>query len=438
MMQNSSNKTTWLVTADMGYGHQRAIYPLRNIGQGNIVSVGNNKNTPASERKLWKRTLKIYELLSRAREIPLVGNQIFKILDYSLMIPSYYPYRNLSKSSFQVRILESSIKNGLCRSIIEKVTLSGLPLTTSFYAPAIAADLAGYSRTYCIICDTDLNRVWVRKDPWESNINYFAPCGRAAGRLKAYGVPENHIHITGFPLPKELMGDENLSVLKKNLGQRLHYLDPNKRFWSLYKKSVKHFLGKENCEFENSRVLTITYAVGGAGAQAKIGKQIAFSLKEKLIKGEIKLNLVAGTRPEVANYFNKVKESIQSENIEVICSKNIYEYFDKMNEALQTTDVLWSKPSELSFYCALGIPIIMTPTIGSQERFNKKWLQEIQAGFKQENPAYTDQWLTDLLHKGRLAEAAWAGFLKARKKGTFNIEYYIQNGHMPESDDTLR
>ena len=85
------------------------------------------------------------------------------------------------------------------------------------------------------------------------------------------------------------------------------------------------------------------------------------------------------------------------------------------NFALHNTDILWTKPSELSFYCALGIPIIMTPAIGPQEKCNHRWLREIGAGIKQQNPEYTNQWLLDLLNKGRLAEAAWNGFLKGRK-----------------------
>jgi hypothetical protein len=97
---------------------------------------------------------------------------------------------------------------------------------------------------------------------------------------------------------------------------------------------------------------------------------------------------------------------------------------------MKTTDLLWTKPSELSFYCALGIPIIMSPVIGSQEKFNRKWLREIKAGIKQEKPEYTDQWLYDLLNKGTLAECAWDGFLKARKLGTYKIFEVLEKGKL--------
>jgi len=347
--------------------------------------------------------------------------------------------RNLSNTTFQVNLLESTIEKGLCKGMLEKISTKNLPLITSFYASAIAADKKGFNKVYCIICDADINRVWVAKDPWESRVEYFAPCGKAAQRLRAYGVPDERIHLTGFPLPVELLGDENLSLLKKDLAQRLFYLDPNGKFWARHGRNVEYFLGKENCVFRNKRKLTITYAVGGAGAQREIGKEIAESLKDKLRGGEIRLILVAGIRKEVNEYFKTVKKEIDldGESIKIIFSESLHEYFNLFNQALHETDILWTKPSELSFYCALGIPIVLSPIIGSQEKFNRKWLHEIQAGIRQENPEYTEQWLYDLLNRGTLAESAWDGFLKARKLGTFKIKQVLEKGYLEKITDPV-
>jgi hypothetical protein len=101
------------------------------------------------------------------------------------------------------------------------------------------------------------------------------------------------------------------------------------------------------------------------------------------------------------------------------------EYFKTFNEALRETDVLWTKPSELSFYAGLGIPIIMAPTIGSQEDFNKKWLLHTGAGVCQENPRYAEQWFYDSLNSGDLAEVAMQGFMEIEKMGAYNIEKII-------------
>jgi hypothetical protein len=423
-----NSEKAWVITAEMGYGHRRAVFPLRKIAEDGIISVGSDGATSKNEKKLWKRVLRVYEFFSRAKSIPLIGNQLFNLLDIFLHIPSFYPMRDLSHATFQVNFLESSIKKGLCSGMLEKISTKNLPIVTSFYAPAIAADIKGFNTIYCIICDADLSRVWVKSEPWESRIEYFAPCGKAAQRLRAYGVPDERIHLSGFPLPIELLGDKNLTVLKKNLGQRLFYLDPNNKFRLRHGENVKHFLGENNCEFNKTRKLTISYSVGGAGAQKEIGRRIAYSLRDKLSAGEVKLNLIAGTKKIVRDNFLHIKNEISNENIDVIYSDTLDGYFEKFNDLLNETDILWTKPSELSFYSGLGLPIVMTPPIGSQEKFNSKWLYEIQAGIKQENPDYTHEWFFDYLNNGRLAEAAWSGFLKARKLGTFKILEILENG----------
>jgi hypothetical protein len=298
--------------------------------------------------------------------------------------------------------------------------------------------MAGYDRIYCIICDADLNRVWVAKQPWESRINYFAPCGRAAQRLRAYGVPEERIFLTGFPLPQELLGDE-LATLKQDLSRRLVRLDPERKFQTLHAPSVKHFLGVDLRDMTADGPLTITYAVGGAGAQKEIGGKIAASLRGRLERGEVRLNLVAGVREEVRDYFLDVVRRLPSAaaSVSVHYAATIPDYFETFNALLHTTDILWTKPSELSFYCALGIPVVMTPTIGSQEKFNRRWLFEVQAGMRQENPDYTDHWLRDAVRDGRMAEMAWDGFLKARKLGTQRIIEVLTTGRHQRADSPL-
>jgi len=114
------------------------------------------------------------------------------------------------------------------------------------------------------------------------------------------------------------------------------------------------------------------------------------------------------------------------------------EYFGAFTQAMRTTDILWTKPSELSFYCGLGMPIVMAPTIGSQEQYNRDWLLEIQAGIPQEDPRYTHQWLFDRLIAGRLADTAWNGFLKARKYGTYKIMEVLYTGTMERENSAMK
>lgn len=429
----------WVVSADMGYGHQRAVYPLRDFAFEGLITVGSMQDISPSEKKLWKRMLGVYEFFSRVNSIPLIGKPLFGLLDTLLFIPSYYPMRNLSRPNFQLRRLVAGIKGGLCSGMIEKISTRHLPVITSFYAPAIAADMAGHDDIYCIICDADLNRVWVAEQPWESRIKYFAPCGKAAQRLRTYGVPDNNIYITGFPLPDELLGGKELTVLKKDLSRRLKQLDPKQKFLQRHHKSIEHFLGEDFQSVKTNPWLTITYAVGGAGAQKEIAMKIAESLRRKLDAGEVKLNLVAGIRPEVLEYFTTLKEKHfgNSEQIQIVYRSKLNEYFLAFNQAMHQTDILWTKPSELSFFCGLGIPIIMAPAIGSQEQFNKYWLNDITAGIKQLDPHHTDEWLFDYLKKGHIAEAAWSGFLKARKLGIYKIREVLETGAMKQEDSPL-
>ncbi|HEX2867916.1 MAG TPA: hypothetical protein VHO03_12780 [Ignavibacteriales bacterium] len=431
---------SWVVSADMGYGHQRAVYPFMGIAENGVITVGTTDLSAPSEKKLWKRMLGTYELFSRARSLPVIGKPIFGILDSFLHIPSFYPIRDLSRSTLQVSMLESAIKKGLCSGMFEKISQEHLPLLTSFYAPAVAAEMKGYDKIYCIICDADLNRVWVSKNPYESRIEYFAPCAKAAQRLRAYGVPDERIFLTGFPISDDLLGGKDLPILKSDLGQRLYYLDPGGRFHHMHGRNVEYFLGKKNCEFKHERNLTITYGVGGAGAQKEIGGKIAMSLRKNLAAGKLKLNLVAGIRSEVKEYFDQILNEIPPEareNIEIIYDPVMHNYFRKFNDVIHTTDILWTKPSELSFYSGLGLPVIMTPALGSQEIFNRQWLTEINAGIRQEDPDYTDEWLFDFLNSGRLAEAAWSGFLKARKLGTYKILEVLETGKMTIEDSPV-
>ena len=420
----------WVVTVDMGLGHQRATYPLASLAEGGVFAVGGEQSCSPEESRLWKRVRNTYELISRCKSIPLVGAPMFGLMDRLLAIPPYYPVRDLSAPDFQVKLLETLIDRGLCRGMLETIRTKALPLITSYFAPAIAAEKAGYDPVYCIVCDAEVARAWVARDPRASRIHYLVPCESTVARLCSYGVAQTRISLTGFPLPLELLGDGSLDRLKFDLAGRLSRLDPEGCFHKRHGRSVSHFLGRENTLAGGHGPITITFAVGGAGAQGEIGRQIAISLRERLERGSVRLNLVAGVREEVKTCFERFKERLLpgNPNLRVISGRSKPEYFRRFSRILHDTDLLWTKPSELSFYCGLGIPIVISPAIGSQEVFNHRWLLRIGAGVPQEEPCYTEQWLFDLIASGRLAEISWNGFLNARKCGTYSIRAILENG----------
>ena len=118
----------WVASANMGYGHMRAVHPLKDIAEEDIILAGANDAVSYSEKKLWARMIRVYEFLSRAKGIPFIGNPVFNILDSFLRIPSFYPMRNLSNSTFQVNLLKSSIKQGLCSGMLKKIHTKHLRL----------------------------------------------------------------------------------------------------------------------------------------------------------------------------------------------------------------------------------------------------------------------------------------------------------------------
>lgn len=438
----TTGASAWLVSADMGLGHQRAAYSLRDLSAGRIINAADPTVATVKERKLWQKTRGLYEKLSSLNDLPLIGGCFFGMLDKIQAINPYYPIRDLSHATPQVKYLKHLINQGLGQQLVEVMSANNLPLVSTFYAVSIAAAEIGYNDVYLVATDADLNRVWAMEQPQKGLIKYFVPCSYTLNRLKEYGVPDESIWLTGFPLPKENLGGPELEVLKYDLGQRLARLDPNNRFWSLHQVEAEYYLTAENCHIATDPKLRLTFAVGGAGAQKEIGAKIINSLKKRIKAAEIQLNLIAGIRQEVADYFIKQVfaaglEAELGQGIRIIYETSLEKYFDHFNLILRETDVLWTKPSELSFYSGLGLPIIMAPPLGSHEHINKKWLQEINAGISQQDPDNCTEWIFDLLNEGRLAEAAWNGFLKARKCGTFKIEEVITTGTMSRNRSPL-
>ncbi|MFA4931281.1 MAG: hypothetical protein WC570_05460, partial [Patescibacteria group bacterium] len=63
------------------------------------------------------------------------------------------------------------------------------------------------------------------------------------------------------------------------------------------------------------------------------------------------------------------------------------------------------------------------------------WLHMVNAGFEQENPEYTHDWLFDWLNSGWLAQAAMEGFMNAPRNGTYHIEDVVLKGVRSEIED---
>jgi hypothetical protein len=426
-MNKETQGSLWVVSEEMGYGHLRAAFPFAEYAEEGILSISSADYTSTKIRKRWSRAQRMYEFVSRNKNTPVIGKRLFRLMNHLLKIPPYYPIKDRSHPTFQVRALEKYLNAGLYDALLQKIDTKKIPFLTTFYAPAIAADRAGFKNVYCVITDTDANRVWVPRNPGKSRIKYLVPSRIAYGRLLQYGVAKKNIIYTGFPISDILMGGKKKRILKEALSRRLRNLDPNGAFGTHFGADVKKEFGFNYLKCDSGRPLTITFAVGGAGAQKETAAKILAGLKQKIADGKAAVNLVAGTRKEVRDYFNALIRETESQNVRVIYAESKEEYFRLFDETMLDTDILWTKPSELSFYAGLGIPVILSPSIGAQEEANRRWLRDdIGAGIVQRKTKYCGQWIDDFLDSGKFAEAAWLGYLKIKKTSVRGIVDLIE------------
>lgn len=187
----------------------------------------------------------------------------------------------------------------------------------------------------------------------------------------------------------------------------------------------------------------MAFAVGGAGMQVEIGLQLATSLKPAILTGRFRLILIAGVNRDAERAFREHAariglERVIGDGLIIPFEEDHQAYFDRFNALMRETDILWTKPSELSFYSALGIPIIMAPPIGPQEDKNQRWLIDKGCAFPQYTPSLALEWLTDLLADGVFAERALNGFIKSRRLGVYKIEEVLTTGTMARETHPLR
>jgi hypothetical protein len=382
-------KKAWIVSVTMGYGHMRAARPLREIaGDGSIVAADDYEGIPEGDRRIWVGSRKLYNFISRFSDKGPFGRLIFNIFDYFQRIGDIDEKQ--IEPTFQLKRGYALIRKGWGRHLIEKLNNESprqtrgrpVPLIATFFTIGQMAEVWGYKgEIYVLTTDSDISRAWAPLNPKVSRINYLASTETAGKHLESYGVDPKKIHLTGFPLPGELV-----------VGAPL---------------------------FKSGKRPRVTFAVGGAGAQAEIGEKIIKSLKPLIEKKKVVLNIILGTHRNLSSRFK------EEPGVRILSSKTKDEYFTSFNKVIAETDVLWTKPSELSFYAGLGLPIIIAPPLGAQEKKNREWLLKLGCGIDQGNPQEAHKWLPELLKSEKLERAARAGFGKIEKNAVKNISKIV-------------
>lgn len=438
MPRGNNDGAAYVVAVSMGYGHERAASALRSIAVGKKIILANDyPGMPKSDYKLWHTGQTWYERISRFKRVPVVGQAVFGAMDHMQEIQPFYPRRDLSKPTLQVKQTYALIRNlKNCKHLVDTLAKNPKPLISTFMTPAFAAEEFGYPEDiYIVICDADMARAWVPLEPRKSRIKYFAPTGRVVERLRLYGVRDENILFTGFPLPVENVGGLVADYATADLARRMCNLDPKGVFATHAQTMLEATFGHGFCSYvagKKRTPISLTFAVGGAGAQREIGIALAQSLAKDILNDRITLNLVAGTRLEVGEYFEdelnrtKLRKAVADGRISILCTKDRAEYFSEFNKLMRKTDILWTKPSELSFYAGLGLPIIMSPTVGSQEDYNRNWLYQVGGGTDALDPSYTSEWLWDWINAGALARMAWNGYTNAPTHGAYRIEDIVR------------
>ena len=236
-----AQKKAWVVAVNMGYGHQRAAYPLQQFAQGGkIIQANDYEGIPKKDRKIWEASRHFYEFVSRLKRIPLIGGLAFSAFDTLQKIQSFYPKRDLSKATFLLKRTYALLRKEWGRDLITMLKQEPIPLVTTFLIPAFMAEEFDYPGTiFCVVADADIARPWAPLHPSKSNIRYCCPTKRVVERLQMYGVKRENIILTGFPLPIENIGTEAMEILKDDLRYRLINLDPQKKHYEHYKLRIE-------------------------------------------------------------------------------------------------------------------------------------------------------------------------------------------------------
>lgn len=425
-----------VASVTMGYGHLRAAYPIAERLGVDVLAVDEPPVADPKEVRLWTWVRRMHELLSKP--LPMLGpldRHARGLMDVLTMIPPLHEPRDHQAPTWGVRLLDRLIRGGLGVGMVERLRDLQAPFVTTFYAPAIVADRAGLEDVYCVVTDADCNRVWAPLDPASTRIKYAAPTARVVRRLRSFGVPERNITLTGFPLPPLLTSSSDTTAPERRLLERVARLDPRKLFRTLHARELDLLTVSNGARTEahGDAPIHLMFAVGGAGAQAELVNQFLPSLRPLILSGQLRLQLSAGTREDVRHVFVRAAaraglEQALERDIDIIYAPDFKSYYESFNRAVLRTDVLWTKPSELSFYPALGMACVLSRPLGGHERYNRQWLREQGVGLKQRRLDHAGGWFGEWLEDGTLAAAAWSGFVRLPKHGTEQIAELVERG----------
>ncbi len=381
----------------MGFGHLRAAHNIASYSKAPVLRVDNDPYVSVIDRFVWRvgQSTHIYG----SRDSESRSKFLYRRFEKLMEIPDDHAPVSLKGSE----LIYTLQKLGAGKKLFNSLDDYSPTLLHTFYLPAMLSVYHGYAgKNFLLLCDTDIHRVWAPIHPGNRNLNYCVPTAKSADRLISYGVKKEKICVTGFPLPVQNTGGGDLKLLADDLEIR-----------------------KTRLKNDSSLPLTIMFPFSGAGAYSNVLTELVKSIIDELKAGVLRLIVSCGdnahAQRNAENLF--VNYGIDElEFIEIMYDKDIFTAFDRFNSALKSTDVMITKPSEMVFYAALGIPLVFLPPIGAHEAKNRDYIFENRCGVNMVPPSEFAKWILGSRCSGMLMELAENGYNNLPKTGTFEID----------------
>lgn len=395
-----------VVAVRMGYGHLRAAHAVAELAGVPVLEADRPPLAGMLDRLLWGGVRFSYESVSRLSQDPLVGPLAGAVLEGVTRIPSLEAPGDLSLPDAGTRLLGWFCRRGFGRRLAGWLQRRRAVLVTTFYAAAMAAAAHSRQPVLLVVTDSEVARAWVEERPEAGTVLYCVPAEVTRRRLLRYGVPEGRIRVTGFPLPPSLAEEP---WAKARLEARLGRLE-----------------GRD-------RPVHLALVLGGAAAQAGLALELAGGLVPMVAAGRLRLSLVTGTHQRLARRFAaearqwRHQHGLDQETVRVVHEPSVERLFDRFNLELSGVDVLWTKPSEMVFFAALGLPLILAPPVGAQEEANRRWVLGAGAGLDQPVPQEMAGWLQARIADGTLAAMARRGYERLPRNGSWEILDHAAN-----------
>lgn len=408
MSEVESDDRYLITTALMGFGHLRAAHNIAGLSHVPILRVDRDPYVRAIDRFIWTGTQKIHIYGSRDAESK---NRLFyNWFESTMRIPDDHesPSMNASRFILQMKRL------GMGKTFFDLMDGRHPPLLHTFYVHAMLSLYWRYpGKNYLLLCDTDFHRVWVPLDPKEKNLEYMVPIPKSADRLMSYGVPADRISVTGFPLPVANTGAKDLGTLAKDFGVRAKRLAR-----------------------DSAVPLTIMFPFSGAGAYSNVLAELVKALLDNIRGGSIRLIVSCGDNEDALKNAENLFVNYgldESEFTEILFDKDIFASFDRFNSALKSVDLIITKPGEIIFYAALGVPMVFLPPIGAHEVRNREYLVENKCAVDIVPVSGFAEWIENFRRSGELLELAEMGYRNLPKTGTFEIDELVGGGMKDET-----